>query len=109
MKNLLQIYCECARQGDATKLASLFTEDGEFYDEGFTKVGLEPVSLKGRDNIEAFLKQLFSQGGLNISNVAILGNAMRYDITHEDMVFRALGVIMKEEKGLIKEYRVTVV
>jgi len=109
MKNLLQIYCECARQGDATKLASLFTEDGEFYDEGFTKVGLEPVNLKGRGNIEAFLKQLFSQGGLNISNVAILGNAMRYDITHEDMVFRALGVIMKEEKGLIKEYRVTVV
>jgi len=33
---------------------------------------------------------------------------MRYDITHEDMVFRALGV-MKEENNLIKEYRVTVV
>jgi len=107
--NLLQTYSECVRQGDASRLASLFTKDGEFYDDGFTKVGMEPVSLKGRDNIEAFMKGLFQQGGLNITNVAILGNAMRYDITHEDMVFRALGVIVKEEKGLIKEYRVTVV
>lgn len=107
--NLLQTYSECVRQGDAGRLASLFTKDGEFYDDGFTKVGMEPVSLKGRDNIETFMKGLFQQGGLNISNVAILGNAMRYDITHEDMVFRALGIIVKEEKGLMKEYRVTVV
>ena len=107
--NLLERYIEYVKMGDGSKLASLFTEDGEFYDDGFTKMGLEPVSLKGRDNLEPFFKGLFAQGGLNVSNVAINGNAMRYDITHEDMVFMALGVVVKEENNLIKEYRVTVV
>ncbi len=58
--SLLQRYVDYLRVGDAGKFASLFTEDAEFYDDGFTKVGLEPVSLKGRDNIEAFIKGLFS-------------------------------------------------
>ena len=106
--SLLEKYAEYVRLGDASGLAALFAEDAEFYDDGFTRLGLEPVSLKGRGNIEAFLQGLFAQGGLNISNVAINQNAMRYDITHEDMVFRALGV-MKEENNQIKEYRVTVV
>lgn len=108
--SLLQRYVDYLRAGDAGKFASLFTEDAEFYDDGFTKVGLEPVSLKGRDNIEAFIKGLFSQaqGSLNVVNVAINGNAIRYDIKHGDMVFLALGVT-KEENDLIKEYRVTVV
>jgi len=108
--SLLQKYADYLKAGDASRVSSLFTEDAEFYDDGFTKVGLEPVSLKGRDNIEAFIKGLFSQaqGGLDVINVAILGNAIRYDIKHGDMVFLALGV-MKEENNLIKEYRVTVV
>ncbi len=107
--NLLERYIDYVKMGDGSKLASLFTEDGEFYDDGFTKMGLEAVSLKGRDNLEPFFKGLFAQGGLNVSNVAINGNAMRYDITHEDMVFMALGVIVKEENNLIKEYRVKVI
>ena len=106
--NLIETYIECVRQGDAHGLASLFAEDGEFYDDGFTKVGMEPVKLKGRENIEDFLKGLFAQGGLNVSNVCINYNAMRYDITHGDLIFRALGVIIKENNGLIGEYKVMV-
>ncbi|MCX6000495.1 MAG: nuclear transport factor 2 family protein [Chloroflexi bacterium] len=108
MTNLLQTYIEYVRQGDAHGLASLFAEDGEFYDDGFTKVGIEAVKLKGRENIEDFFKGLFAQGGLNVSNACINHNAVRYDITHGDLRFRALGVLIKEKNGLIGEYRVTV-
>jgi len=105
---LLEEYAECLKLGDAGRMAMLFAEDATFYDDGFIKSGLEPVSLKGRANIEVFLQGLFAQGGLNVTNVAINGNAMRYDITHEDMVFMALGV-MREENNLIQDYRVTIV
>jgi len=105
---LLQDYRECVEVGDASRMASLFAEDAHFYDEAPTKLGAEPISVKGRDNLEAFFKQTFGQGGLGVANVAINGNAIRYDIEVGGMVFLCLGV-MQEENNLIKEYRVKAV
>jgi len=105
---LLETYIECFRTGDAVRLASLFVDDGVFYDDAAVKIGNDPVVVKGRDRIEAFFAQLFRQGGRKVTSVGINGNAMRYDVEVANMVISALGV-MKEEGNLIKEYRVIAV
>ncbi|MFC1821504.1 hypothetical protein ACFL9T_02275 [Thermodesulfobacteriota bacterium] len=106
--SLLKKYVEYEMLGDASKIASLFTEDGYFHDEGLVKRGGKLVKLKGRKAIEAFFTQVLSQTDFKISNVCINGNAMRYDAQLGDQVFLALGV-MKEENNMIKEYVVKVV
>ena len=106
--SLLQDYCDCVKAGNATKMASLFAEDGHFYDEAPSKVGGQPISMKGRENIESFFKQIFGQSGLNVANVAINGNAIRYDVEVGGVVLLCLGVMTKEN-DLIKEYKVTAV
>ncbi len=106
--NLLQTYTDCLKNGDAEKLASIFTEDAIFNDNGPSKFGQRPINLKGRNKIEAFFKRALARGGFKISNININKNAMRYDIQIGETLFLALGV-MKEEKNLIKEYNVTVV
>lgn len=105
--SILQSYSEYLKTGNIGSMASLFAEDGHFYDEAPAKLGLQAISLEGRSNIEAFFTGVFKQGGLDITNVAINGNAMRYDVKIGDTVLLALGVV-KEENGLIKEYIVTV-
>ncbi len=108
MVNLLQAYAESLQTGDADRMASLFTEDAHFYDEAPTKVGMEPIDLKGKENLQDFFKQILANGGLNVVNVAVVGNAMRYDILIGDQAMLCLGA-MTEENNLIKEYRVTAV
>ena len=108
--HVLEAYCECVKRGDAEGMASLFTDDAIFYDGGFVNLGQPPVSLSGRKAIKDFFKELFSQFKINIKHVVINGNSMRYDICDIDdgsTLGLALGV-MKEEKNLIKEYRIEV-
>lgn len=106
--HILETYCECAGRGDVECMTSLFADDAIFYDGGFVKLGQPPVSLQGKEAIKDFFKQTFSQFKINIKNVVINGNAMRYDIDIDgSTVGLALGV-MKEENNLIKEYRVEV-
>jgi hypothetical protein len=106
--NLLQTYTDCLKNGDAEKLASIFTEDAIFNDNGPSKFGQKPINLIGRNEIESFFKRALARGGFKISNININKNAMRYDIQIGGTLFLALGV-MREEKNLIKEYIVTVV
>jgi len=106
--NLLETYSQCLRAGDAARIGALFAEDAEFYDEAPAKLGLDPIIVKGRQNIEEFFKQTFKHGGMNVSNIAINGNAMRYDVAVGKIVLLCLGVVAKE-KGLIKQYRVIAV
>jgi hypothetical protein len=106
--NLLDTYSQCLKAGDGTKIGALFAEDAEFYDEAPVKAGLDPIRVSGRRNIEEFFKQTFKHGGMNVSNVGINGNAMRYDVAVGKMVLLCLGVVT-EEKGLIKQYRVIAV
>jgi len=94
--------------GDGARIATLFTEDAEFYDEAPAKVGLDPIRVSGRRNIEEFFKQTFKHGGMNVSNIGINGNAMRYDVAVGKIVLLCLGVVT-EEKGLIKKYHVIAV
>ncbi len=103
--SLLQSYIECLKAGDAVRLASLFAQDAEFCDHVPVNQGRPPIILKGRENIEAFFKQAFDQGGLDVSNVATNGNVIRYDIVVRGMSILALGA-MKEENSLVREYRV---
>jgi len=105
---LLEKYSQYLKTGDASAIAALFAKDGEFHDDVPVKLGLEPISFKGRENIETFFRETFKGVGLNATNVAINGNAMRYDVTFGDVVLLCLGVL-KEENGLIKEYRVIAV
>jgi len=105
---LLEKYSQYLKTGDASAVAALFVKDGEFYDDAPSKLGLKPISFKGREKIEAFFRQTFKGGGLNVSNVAINGNAMRYDVVVGEVVLLCLGVL-KEENSLIKEYRVVAV
>ncbi len=106
--HLLEQYSQHLKDGDAKKLAALFTEDAVFNDYAPTALDQPPISLKGRKEIEALFEALLANGGLNVINVGVNGNAMRYDIDLGGMVMLALGVM--ETKGdLIKEYNVTAV
>ena len=105
MVDLLIRYIECVKAGDASGFAALFTENGEFEDEAPVKLGMHPIKIQGRKNIEEFFRKLFRGGGFEITNVAINGNAMRYDLKHRDSIVLALGVA-EEENKLIKKYRV---
>jgi hypothetical protein len=106
--NLLETYSQCLKAGDGTKIATLFAEDAEFYDEAPAKVGLDPIRVSGRQNIEVFFRKTFKHGGMNVSNIGINGNAMRYDVAVGKIMLLCLGMV-KEEKGLIKQYRVIAV
>jgi len=105
MASLLERYVHFLQKGDAESIAALFAEDGEFYDGAPVKLGMEPIVVKGRANIETFFKQTFQRGGMKVSNIAINDNAMRYDVTVGEWLLLCLGVA-KEEGGLIKSYRV---
>ena len=105
---LLEKYSQYLKAGDASAMAALFAKDGEFYDDAPSKLGLKPTSFKGREKIEAIFREIFKGGGLNVTNVAINGNTMRYDVVVGEVVLLCLGV-QKEENGLIREYRVVAV
>ena len=106
--NLLETYSQCLKAGDVVRIGALFAEDAEFNDDAPAKVGLDSIRVSGRRNIEEFFKQTFKHGGMNVSNIGINGNAMRYDVAVGKIMLLCLGVA-KEEKGLIKEYRVIAV
>ena len=105
---LLEKYSQYLKAGDASAMAALIAKDGEFYDDAPSKLGLKPMSFKGREKIEAIFREIFKGGGLNVTNVAINGNTMRYDVVVGEVVLLCLGVL-KEENGLIREYRVVAV
>jgi len=106
--SILETYVQCLKAGDALRIAALFAEDGEFYDEAPAKLGFDPIAVNGRRNIEEFYRKTFKHGGMNVSNIGINGNAMRYDVTVGKTVLLCLGVVT-EEKGLIRQYRVIAV
>jgi hypothetical protein len=106
--SILETYSQCLKAGDGVRMGALFAEDAEFYDEAPAKVGLDSIRVRGRLNIEEFFKKTFMHGGMNVSNVGINGNAMRYDVAVGKIVLLCLGVVT-EEKGLIKQYRVIAV
>jgi hypothetical protein len=107
--NPFESYLEAIGSGNAEKVASLFSEDGSFYDQGPVKMGMDPIHVTGRNEIKAFFQQIFSaQGPIKAFNVNINANAMRYDVKMGNLLFLALGV-MKQENNLIKEFRVTVI
>ena len=105
---LISKYIQCLEEGDAEKIALLFKKDAIFFDEGPLKMGMDPVTLKGRKAIKTFFEQVFSsQGPIKASNIIINANAVRYDVKVGDLIVFALG-LMKEENNLIAEYRVNV-
>lgn len=108
MATLLEKYRQCLKDGDATGVAALFAEDGEFNDDAPTALGLQAIRVEGRRNIENFFRETFKRGGLDVRNVAINGDAMRYDVSVGKAVLLCLGVL-KKDNGLIKEYRVVAV
>lgn len=108
MATLLDKYRQGLKDGDAEGVAALFAEDGGFRDDAPTALGLQAITVQGRTNIENFFRETFKRGGLDVRNVAINGNAMRYDVYVGKTVLLCLGVL-KEEGGLIKEYNVVAV
>ena len=106
--NILDTYSQCLKAGDGPRIAALFAEDAVFHDEAPAKMGFDPIIVRGQRNIEEFFKQTFKHGGMNVSNIGINGNAMRYDVAVGKIVLLCLGVVT-EEKGLIKKYRVIAV
>lgn len=105
MADPLERYVELLQAGDACSIAALFAEDGEFYDGAPAKLGLDPIAVRGRANIEAFFRQTFHSGGMKVSNMAINDGAMRYDVTVGKRMLLCLGVA-SVENGLIISYRV---
>ena len=106
--SILQTYSQALKAGDAAAISALFAEDARFHDEAPVKVGLDPIVVSGHGNIEEFYRRTFKRGGMDVSNVGINGNAMRYDVRVGQVTLLCLGVV-REEKGLIKEYRVIAV
>lgn len=105
---ILQTYITALKAGDAAAISALFAEEARFQDEAPAKVGLEPILVVGRSQIGDFFRETFRRGGMSVSNVGINGNAMRYDVQVGKTVLLCLGVV-REEKGLIREYRVIAV
>jgi hypothetical protein len=105
---LLEKYSQYLKLGDAGGVAALFAEDGEFGDDAPIILGFQAINVRGRRNIEEFFRETFARGGLQLANVAINGNAMRYDVTVGKTVFLCLG-LLTEANGLIKTYRVVAV
>lgn len=108
MATLLEKYRQCLKEGDAPGMSALFAEDGKFHDDAPAALGLQAIRVEGRREIENFFRETFKRGGLDVRNVAINGNAMRYDVSVGKTMLLCLGVL-KEENGLIKEYRVVAV
>jgi len=104
----LETYIQCLKAGDAPRIAALFAEDAVFHDEAPAKMGFDPIIVRGHQNIEDFYRKTFKHGGMNVSNVAINGNSMRYDVVVGKISLLCLGVVT-EEKGLIKKYHVIAV
>ena len=106
--HLIEQYLDCLTNGDAEKMASLFSNDAVFYDEGPAKMGADPVDIKGKETIKTFFEQVFTMyKPIKAYNILINGNALRYDLKLGDLTFFALG-LMKIENNLISEYRVKV-
>ena len=105
---MLDKYSQFLKAGDAGGIAALFAEDAEFHDYAPVKMGLEPISVRGRSSIEDFFRKTFERGGLDVTNVGINGNAMRYDVAVGKTILLCLGVL-EEENNLIKKYTVAVV
>lgn len=105
MTNLLKSYAECVKSGDAVGLAALFAEDAQFNDEAPVKIGMQPINIQGRKNMEAFFRNAFQGGGLDVSNVAINGSAIRYDLKFGEQILLCLGVA-EVKNNLIQKYRV---
>ena len=106
--SILETYVQSLKAGDAPRIAALFAEDAEFHDEAPTKMGFDPIIVRGHQNIEDFYRKTFRNGGMTVNNVGINGNSMRYDVTVGKISLLCLGVVT-EEKGLIKKYRVIAV
>jgi hypothetical protein len=107
--SLLEAYVAGVREGDADKVAAVFAEDGVFYDEAPTTLGMDAIDLKGREAILANFRALLANGGLVLDDVAFNGRAMRYDVVMGPaMKIRCLGVYT-ERDGLIARYDVTAV
>lgn len=106
--SILETYVQCLKSGDAPRIAALFAEDAVFHDEAPTKMGFDPIIVKGRPDITEFYQKTFKRGAMSVNNVGINGNSMRYDVVVGKMSLLCLGVVT-EEKGLIKEYRVIAV
>ena len=106
--SILETYVQSLKAGDAQRIAALFAEDAVFHDEAPAKMGFDPIIVRGHQNIEEFYRKTFKQGGMNVSNVGINGNSMRYDVVVGKVSLLCLGVVT-EQKGLIKQYRVIAV
>ena len=106
--SILETYVQSLKDGDASRIAALFAEDAVFHDEAPAKMGFAPIIVRGHGNIKEFYAKTFKRGGMNVSNVGINGNAMRYDVAVGKVSLLCLGVVT-EEKGLIKQYRVIAV
>jgi len=106
--SILETYVQSLKAGDAPRIAALFAEDALFHDEAPAKIGFDPIIVRGHQNIEEFYRKTFKHGGMDVCNIGINGNAMRYDVTVGKIVLLCLGVV-SEEKGLIKQYRVIAV
>ena len=105
MMNLLKSYTEYVKSGDASGMAALFAENAEFNDEAPIKLGMQAIKVQGRKNIEVFFREVFQGGGLEITNVGVNGNAMRYDLKFGDKILLCLATA-EEENNLLKKYRV---
>jgi hypothetical protein len=105
---ILETYSQALKAGDFVKIAALFADDAVFHDDAPAKMGFDPIIVKGRHNIEEFFRLTFKNGGMNVNNIGINGDAMRYDVVVGKITLLCLGVVT-EQKGLIKQYRVIAV
>ena len=75
--------------------------DALFNDEAPRAMGMDAIVLKGAAAIRENFSGLLANGGMNIENVCINGNAMRYDIVlSPDFSIRALGVATVENNRI---------
>lgn len=104
---VLETYIEGLRTGDVDKVASVFAENALFDDQAPRAMGMDALVFNNRDAIRQNFSALLANGGLDVQDVCICGNAVRYDIVlGADLIVKALG-LAKIENDQIVEYRVS--
>lgn len=100
---MLENYVACLNEGDADKMAALFTENCKFDDGGARPFGFDDLNVEGRENVRAAFKGVFDAFKVKAEIVKENPNSMEYDVTLGELFIPCIGAMTLQD-GLIKEY-----
>ena len=96
-------YIEAVQEGNARKVADLFTEDGVFHDVAVYEFRGFEIRNQGREHIYQGFINIFGSGLADVEKLSYEGDTVRYRVSKNGISKVCLGT-GKVENGLLKEY-----